>query len=129
MPLTRVFQIRVGGIPLSGWGWEILLGGSNLYDGRNLRSDSDHSNLFQGQKQHSVNIEHWLKSKLAWLLYNEYEVKIRMVQVQWLQPKMKCLVGYNIIFLLVGATPLIPTSRENYQHVWILINFKRARKS
>ena len=58
MPLTRVFQIGVGGIPLSGWGWEILLGGSNLYDGRNLRSDSDHLNLFQGQKQHSVNIEH-----------------------------------------------------------------------
>ena len=26
MPLTRVFQVRVGGFPLSGGGWEILLG-------------------------------------------------------------------------------------------------------
>ena len=48
------------GIPLSGGGWEILLGGFNSYDDGNLRrSDFDHSNLFQGQKQHhSVNIEH-----------------------------------------------------------------------
>ena len=47
------------GIPLSGGGWEILLGEFNSYDDRNLRSDFDHSNLFQGQKQqHSVNIEH-----------------------------------------------------------------------
>ena len=31
--------------------------GINLYDGGNLRrSDSDHSNFFQGQKQHVVNI-------------------------------------------------------------------------
>ena len=43
----------------------ILLGGFDLHDGGNLRSDFDHSNLFQGQKQHSVNIEHLLKSKLA----------------------------------------------------------------
>ena len=35
--------------------WGILL---NLYDGGNVReSDFDHSNLFKGQKQHSVNIE------------------------------------------------------------------------
>ena len=43
----------------------MLLGGFNLYDGGNLRSDFDHSNLFQGLKQHSVNIEHGLNSKLA----------------------------------------------------------------
>ena len=59
MPLTRIFQIRVSGIPLIGGGWEILLGGFNLYDGGILRrSDFDHSNLFQGLKQHSINIEH-----------------------------------------------------------------------
>ena len=117
------------GDPHCAGGWKILLEGFNLYDGGNLSSEFEPSNLFQGQKQHSVNIEHWLRSKLAWLLYNEYEIKIRMVQVQWPQPKIKLLVGYNIIFLLVGATPPIRTSRENYQHVWSLINFKRARKS
>ena len=58
MPLTS-FQNRVGVFHLSGGGWEILLGGFNLYNGGNLRiSDFDHSNLFQGQKQHSVNIEY-----------------------------------------------------------------------
>ena len=57
IPLTRVFQIGVG---------EILLGRFKLYDGGNLRrSDFDHLNLFQGQKQYSVNIENWLKSKMA----------------------------------------------------------------
>ena len=38
-----------------------------ISDGRNLiMSDFDHSDLFQSKKQHSVNIENWLKSKLAW---------------------------------------------------------------
>ena len=32
-----------------------LLGGESL-----MRSEFDHTNLFQGSKQHSVNIEHWL---------------------------------------------------------------------
>ena len=39
--------------------------------------------------------------------YKEYEVKIKVVQVQWLQPKMKFLVCYNINFRLVkGGLPL-----------------------
>ena len=33
MPQTRVFQTGVGEIPLSEGGWEILLGGFNLYGG------------------------------------------------------------------------------------------------
>ena len=67
MPLTRVFQIGVWGISLSGGGSEILFGDFIFYDDGNLRrSDFDYSNLLQGQKQHSVNIEHWLKSKLVW---------------------------------------------------------------
>ena len=44
--------------PVSGVGWEILMGGFNLHDGGNLRrSDFGDLNLFHGQKQHSVNIE------------------------------------------------------------------------
>ena len=60
---TRVFQTRVphplfGIPPVSGVGWEILMGGFNLHDGGNLRrSDFGDLNLFHGQKQHSVNIE------------------------------------------------------------------------
>ena len=34
-------------------------------DERNLRSDFDELNLFQGYKQLSVNTEHQLKSKLT----------------------------------------------------------------
>ena len=42
--------------------WEIfLLGAENL-----IKSDFDLLNLFQSQKQHSVNIEHQLKLKLVW---------------------------------------------------------------
>ena len=29
-------------------------------------------------------------------VYEEYEVEIKMVQEQWLQLKMKFLLGYNI---------------------------------
>ena len=29
-------------------------------------------------------------------VYKEYEVKIKMVQKQWLQPKMNLLLGYNM---------------------------------
>ena len=50
--------------------WENFLGEDFLFVGRNLRrSDFDHSNLFQSLKQHSVNTEHWLKSKLAWPVF------------------------------------------------------------
>ena len=40
--------------------------------------------------------------------YKEYEVKIKMVQEQWLQLKMKFLLGYNmktVIFEKLGFTP------------------------
>ena len=40
---------------MANFAWGILL---NLYDSGNLRkSDFDYSNLFKGQKQHSVNFE------------------------------------------------------------------------
>ena len=55
---TRVFQIGVWGISLSGGGWAILLEGFNLYHDGNLRNYFDHSNLSKGQKHYSVNIEH-----------------------------------------------------------------------
>ena len=69
MSLNRVFQIggelgggdgAVNSTSVEGWR-EIgnFAGEINLYSGGNLRrSDSDHSNLFQGQKQNAVNIEH-----------------------------------------------------------------------
>ena len=46
-------------------------------------------------KQNFVHIEHQLKSKLAWPVGTEYEVKIKMVQEQW-QLKMKFLLGYKM---------------------------------
>ena len=41
-------------------------------------------------------------------VYKEYQVEIKMVQVQWLQPKIKFLVCYNINFWLVreGDSPI-----------------------
>ena len=44
----------------------------------------------------SNSIEYQLKSKLAWLAYTEYEVKIKIAQEQWLQLKMKFLLGNNM---------------------------------
>ena len=44
---------RGGGCPT------ILLGGGDL-----MRSDFDHLNFFQSEKQHSVHIDYQLKSKL-----------------------------------------------------------------
>ena len=75
-------------------GWIFLSGGGYL-----RRSTFDHSNLFQGKKHPYVNqlkFEHQLKSKLARpsCVYKEYEVKIKMVQEQWLQLKMKFLLVY-----------------------------------
>ena len=68
---TRVFQIawRSGEESLVR-GMGSFAEGLFLLRGRNLmRSDFNHSNLFQCLKQHSVNIEHQLKSKLAWRVY------------------------------------------------------------
>ena len=52
------FPSRGGEIPPQWRGKGTFAGEFNLYDVGNLRSDFDHLNLFQGQKQHSVNIEH-----------------------------------------------------------------------
>ena len=49
--------------------------------------------------QHSVNIEHHLKSKLAWAVCAEYEAK-KNEQEQWLQLKIKFLLGYNLKFFI-----------------------------
>ena len=61
MNLTRVFQIGLEGrdSPSVEEDGEICWGRVfNLYGGGNLkRSNFDHSNLVQGQKQHPVNIE------------------------------------------------------------------------
>ena len=54
--LYQGFPNRYVGNPPSGGGWTILLGGFNLHDGANLRSDVDHSNLSKGRKHYSVNI-------------------------------------------------------------------------
>ena len=64
---SRVFQIALRG---RGWGWEICPGGIFLSGGGSLTwSDFDHSNLLRSWTQHSVNIDHLLKSKLAWPVY------------------------------------------------------------
>ena len=50
------------------------MGGNGKYL---ARSDFDHSSHFQKQKQHSVNVEYQLKSKLAWHVY------IKSIQLKW----------------------------------------------
>ena len=53
-------------------GGEICLGETFLLGGGNItKSEFDHSNLFRSQKQHSVNIKHWLQSKLACPVYTK----------------------------------------------------------
>ena len=82
----------LGGSEIFSGGREGLSGGGNL-----RKSDFDHSNISQSQKQLSVNIEHWLKSKISMTcVYKKYEVEIKMVQEQRLQLKMKILLGYNV---------------------------------
>ena len=60
--ISRVFQIalRGGEIPPSVGDGEVCWG-VFLLGGRNPRNDFDH-------------IEHWLKSKLVWLVCTEYEL-------------------------------------------------------
>ena len=112
------FPNRGGGeSPLGEVRWEIFLGEFTLYGGENLRrSDFDHPNLIQGQKQHSVNMQYWFKSKLT-CVHKEYEVKIKMVKVQWLQLKVKLLVGYNmkiVIYYGVCHPPRVDDSKKNF---------------
>ena len=45
--------------------------------GGNLKSDFDHLKFFQSLKQHSVHIDHQLKSKLAWL------VSTKSIKLKW----------------------------------------------
>ena len=49
------------------------------------------SNLCKSLKKHSVNIEHWKKIKIS-MTYKEYELKIKTLQQQLLQLKMKILL-------------------------------------
>ena len=51
---------------------------------------------FQSEKQLSLNIGHHLKSKLVWPASKEYEIETKMVHEQWMQLKMKFLLGYNL---------------------------------
>ena len=52
--------------------------------------------FFKAKKKLSVNIEHQIKSKLAWpICTDSIEVKMKMVQELWLQLEMKFLLGSN----------------------------------
>ena len=70
--------------------WETLLLGIFLSSDRNLkRSDFDHLYHFKAKKTF---FENWTSIKIkisSTCVYEEYEVKIKMVQEQWLQLKMK----------------------------------------
>ena len=57
-----------------GKGWIFLPGGGNL-------SDVDDPNLFQSQKQLSVNTEHKIKISMT-CVSRQYEIKTKMVQEQ-----------------------------------------------
>ena len=44
-----------------------------------------------------MNTGNWLKSKTAWTVQTvKNEVKIKMVQKQWIQLKLKFLLGYDM---------------------------------
>ena len=87
MPLTRVFQIALrGGVEfLPKWGGM----GNFTREILTFKSFSKLKTTFG---------KYWtsrLKSKLAWPVCTK-SMKLKMVQVQWLQLKMKFLLGYNI---------------------------------
>ena len=93
MSLIRIFQIALrGGVggwvrenPPCGGGMGNLARSGFSSVGEHLRRCAfDHSNLFQ-MKKHSVYIEHQS-------VCPEYEVKMKIVQEQWLQLKMKFLL-------------------------------------
>ena len=56
---------QLKGFEIVGREWEILLREFFLLVSGNLTSDFDHLKFFQSLKQHSVHIDHQLKSKLA----------------------------------------------------------------
>ena len=96
------------GFPNSGKSWgkipphpvgmelEILQGGSFLPGERNLRrNDFDNLNLFQSEKQLSVNTEHKTKINMT-CVSREYEIKTKMEQEQWLQLKVLFLLDNSL---------------------------------
>ena len=99
--IISVFQIVLRGKqenPLSR-GIANFAEGIFLMSGENLtRSDFEHLNLFQAWKQNSVNIEHQLaKIKISMTCVDKgYKFKIKLIQEQWLQLKMKSLLGSNV---------------------------------
>ena len=95
--LYRVFQIAVrgGGI----------LGGTFFTRWWEPEEWSWQFELFPKQKQHSVDTEHQLKSKLAWLL--RLEIKTKTVQEQWVRRKMMFLLGYNLKIFSYWGSELI----------------------
>ena len=78
-------------------GWEILLGRISYWVVGVWGVISTILTFFKAKKQHSVNIEYQLKSKLAWpMCKKSMKLKWKMVQDQWLQQKMKFLIGYYL---------------------------------
>ena len=68
------------------------------WSGNLTRSDFDHSNLFQSQKQHSVNTEHRLKWKLAYSLCT----KSMKLKLKWYrnndQVKFNWVMTWKLLF-------------------------------
>ena len=79
-------------------GMKNFAGEINLSGGGNLTtSDFDHSTLFLKIK--TTFCIYWTSIKIKTsraCVHKEYEQKIKMVQEQWLQLKMKFLLGYNM---------------------------------
>ena len=73
-------------------------GGNFLLSGWNLsRSAFDHLNFFQSLKQHFVNMEHWLKSKLVWpICTKKFEVKKNDTGAMTAAKNEEFLLGYNM---------------------------------
>ena len=118
MFLTRVFQIGVGGIPLGGgdgnFAWRIRFTWW-------WKPEKWFWPFEPFSRPKTTFCKYWtfIKIKIGLTcVYNEYEVKIKKVKVQWLQPKIKFLVCYNINFWLVGGDSSHPTSRESLTNMF-----------
>ena len=101
VPSDRVFQITLNAMVRislpNGEEWEILLGRSfywlvNIWGVVILTILT----FFKAKKHYSVNIEHQIKSKLAWPVCKKGMKLNKMVQDQLLQQKMKFLLGYYL---------------------------------
>ena len=74
-----------------GWDWKFSWG--ILPDGENMRSDFDFWNLFQSFLwTPKIN---WNQNYMIWV-FKDYEFNIKIARVQWIQLKMKFIVGYNL---------------------------------